>query len=63
MSGAQRYYGLAALVLVLAALPLTFPNAYYYDIAIRVLMNAVVAIGLNLLIGYAGQISLGHLAG
>jgi len=60
MSGAQRYYGLAALVLVLAALPLTFPNAYYYDIAIRVLMNAVVAIGLNLLIGYAGQISLGH---
>ncbi|HEX7044086.1 MAG TPA: branched-chain amino acid ABC transporter permease [Burkholderiales bacterium] len=60
MSGAERYYGLAVLVLVLAALPLALPNAYYYDIAIRVLINAVVAIGLNLLIGYAGQISLGH---
>ena len=29
-------------------------------IAIRIMMNAIVVVGLNLLIGYAGQISLGH---
>jgi len=46
----------------LAALPLILPNAYYYDVAIRIAANATVAIALNLLIGYTGQISLGHAA-
>jgi len=35
-------------------------RSYYYDIAIRMAINAVVVLGLNLLIGFAGQISLGH---
>ena len=48
---------LAALV-VLA--PLVLPNNYAYEIAIQIAINAVVCVGLNLLIGYAGQISLGH---
>jgi branched-chain amino acid transport system permease protein len=52
--------GWMVLALVLAALPLALPNAYYYDVAIRIAINACVAIGLNLLIGYTGQISLGH---
>jgi branched-chain amino acid transport system permease protein len=49
--------GLAA---VLLALPLVLPNAFYYDLATRMAINAVVVLGLNLLIGFAGQISLGH---
>ncbi|GAB3677592.1 branched-chain amino acid ABC transporter permease [Salinisphaera aquimarina] len=52
--------GLAVLALVLAAAPFGFANPYQYDVAIHVLINALVAVGLNLLIGYAGQISLGH---
>jgi branched-chain amino acid transport system permease protein len=52
--------GLILLVAVLALLPLALPNAYYFDVAIRIAINACVAIGLNLLIGYTGQISLGH---
>jgi branched-chain amino acid transport system permease protein len=48
---------LAALVVVA---PLVLPNNYAYDVAIQIAINAVVCIGLNLLIGYAGQISLGH---
>ncbi len=52
--------GLLALAALLALLPLVLPNAYYYDVAIRIAINACVAIGLNLLIGYTGQISLGH---
>lgn len=45
---------------IIAALPVFLPNPFYYDIAIRIYMNAIVVVGLNLLIGYAGQISLGH---
>jgi len=52
--------GFAVLTLVLAVLPLVLPNSFYFDVAIRILFNAVIAIGLNLLIGYTGQISLGH---
>jgi branched-chain amino acid transport system permease protein len=57
---AFRHAGLLILALVLAALPLLLPNAYYFDVAIRIALNAVVVIGLNLLMGYTGQISLGH---
>lgn len=56
----RRNYGLYLLAAILLALPLVLPNAYYYDIAIRMAINAVVVLGLNLLIGFAGQISLGH---
>jgi branched-chain amino acid transport system permease protein len=52
--------GLLILALVLAVLPLALPNPYYFDVAIRIALNAVVVIGLNLLMGYTGQISLGH---
>jgi branched-chain amino acid transport system permease protein len=41
-------------------LPVFFPNNFYYDVAIKTALNAIVCIGLNLLMGYAGQISLGH---
>lgn len=57
---ASRHAGLLALALVLAVLPLALPNAFYYDVAIRIALNAAVVIGLNLLMGYTGQISLGH---
>jgi branched-chain amino acid transport system permease protein len=57
---ASRHSGLLILALVLALLPLALPNSYYYDVAIRIALNAMVVIGLNLLMGYTGQISLGH---
>jgi len=49
------------LALLLAA-PYALPNEYYLSICILACLNAVVAVGLNLLMGYAGQISLGHAA-
>jgi branched-chain amino acid transport system permease protein len=55
-----RHLPTAALVVALAVLPLVLPNAFYFDVVIRILANAVLAIALNLLIGYCGQISLGH---
>jgi branched-chain amino acid transport system permease protein len=56
----KRLRGLAVLAVIIALLPLALPNNYYYDVAIRIGMNAIVVVGLNLLIGYAGQVSLGH---
>ena len=58
----SRAAPLIVFALVVSALPLVVPNAYYADVAIRVAINATVAIALNLLIGYTGQISLGHAA-
>jgi branched-chain amino acid transport system permease protein len=47
----------AAIVLVL---PLIFPSAYYFRVAALVFVFALAALGLNLLMGFAGQVSLGH---
>ena len=45
------------LAAIVVALPLFLRNNYYYEVAILVGLNAIVCVGLNLLIGYAGQIS------
>lgn len=56
--GIRRATLLLAIVLVI--LPFAMPNDFFFDLAIRVMLNVAVVIGMNLLIGYAGQISLGH---
>ncbi|MBL8340105.1 MAG: branched-chain amino acid ABC transporter permease [Rubrivivax sp.] len=53
---------MAAFAALLVALPPFFPNNFFFEVAILVAINAIVCVGLNLLIGYAGQISLGHAA-
>jgi branched-chain amino acid transport system permease protein len=55
-----RRGGLGALALVVALLPWFLPNAFFFDVAVNIGLAAIVCVGLNLLIGYAGQISLGH---
>jgi len=55
-----RTGGLLTLALAIALLPWFLPNAFFFDVAINVGLAAIVCVGLNLLIGYAGQISLGH---
>lgn len=50
------------LALVLAFIPLAISNVYYLGILIFVGINSLITIGLSLLMGYAGQISLGHAA-
>jgi len=56
----NAYLGLFVVILILAVLPKFLPNNFYLDLAIRMCINAVIVLGLNLLIGFAGQISLGH---
>ncbi len=48
---------------VLAILPLLFLNqTFLISIFSQVLIFSIAALGLNVLIGYAGQISIGHAA-
>ena len=54
------FAGLYLLMAVLLLLPFVLPNSFYVDLAIRMAINAMIVLGLNLLIGFAGQISLGH---
>jgi branched-chain amino acid transport system permease protein len=56
----NQFFGLYIIMAVLLVLPFVLPNSFYVDLAIRMAINAVIVLGLNLLIGFAGQISLGH---
>jgi len=56
----NAYFGLYIVMAILAVLPFVVPNSFYLDLVIRMAINAVIVLGLNLLIGFAGQISLGH---
>ena len=48
-----------AAVLVLCAAPL-FLDGYFLTLCIQVSYLGIAALGLNILVGYTGQISLGH---
>lgn len=56
----HRYWTLFILATVVALLPLIFPTSYYLRVASLVWVSAFAAIGLNILMGQAGQVSLGH---
>ena len=51
---------LALLLALLLSLPLWAGGVYYVNLASQVLIAAMFALSLNLLVGYAGLISLGH---
>jgi branched-chain amino acid transport system permease protein len=57
---ASRWTVLAILAAVIALLPFLFPSAYYFRVAALVWVSALAAVGLNVLMGQAGQVSLGH---
>ncbi|HYS17284.1 MAG TPA: branched-chain amino acid ABC transporter permease [Candidatus Binatia bacterium] len=56
----MRRAGLAAALVILAAVPLWVSGTYYVNIASQVLFYAIFALGVNVLAGYAGLVSLGH---
>jgi len=60
--GKKNLYALAALTGFIVVLPLVIGNPYYLGIFIFWGIYSLITIGLSLLIGYTGQISLGHAA-
>ena len=51
---------LLTLIAIMIVAPLFFPSNYYYRVASLVYVNGLAVIGIVILTGYAGQISLGH---
>ncbi|MBI4275758.1 MAG: branched-chain amino acid ABC transporter permease [Rhizobiales bacterium] len=56
----QRLSAIAVIAVIAIVIPAFFPSTYYYRVAALVFVFAIAAIGLNLLMGFAGQVSLGH---
>jgi branched-chain amino acid transport system permease protein len=58
-SSATVVFWFAVLLIFLALFPLLVKNYYIY-LANYIAINIIIVLGLNLLVGYTGQISLGH---
>ena len=59
MIGGTKIAGVVA-ILALAAAPYAIKEIYYVNIASQILLYAIFALGLSVLVGYAGLVSLGH---
>jgi branched-chain amino acid transport system permease protein len=57
---ASRWTALGVTAALILIVGLVLPSSYYFRVATLVMISALAAIGLNLLLGYAGQVSLGH---
>ena len=57
---ASPYAVVIALALMVALLPLILPSPFYLRMAALVFIFAQAVVGINLLMGFAGQVSLGH---
>lgn len=51
---------LIGLALIMAVIPLLVPSAFYLRVAALVWIFALATLGLTILMGHAGQVSLGH---
>ncbi len=60
--GSRDYIGLGMTAALAAGVPLFVQNPYYLGIFVFTALNCLACVGLCLLMGYAGQISLGHAA-
>ena len=47
-------------IVLVAAYPLLFTNPYYVHLAETILIYAILLFGLDIVVGYTGQVSLGH---
>jgi branched-chain amino acid transport system permease protein len=55
-----RRIAIAVAVLALILVPYAIGQVYYVNIASQILLYAIFALGINVLVGYAGLVSLGH---
>jgi branched-chain amino acid transport system permease protein len=55
-----RIAGYALALAALLTVPYWMPGVYYVNVSSQILFYAIFALGLNVLVGYAGLVSLGH---
>jgi len=53
-------WSVAALLAALALFPVLVPNPYYVHLVETILIYAILLFGLDIVVGYTGQVSLGH---
>jgi branched-chain amino acid transport system permease protein len=58
----RHLLGLLAFAAAMLGVPVVAENDYYLTVLIVAGLNAILVLGLNLVMGYAGQVSLGHAA-
>jgi ABC-type branched-subunit amino acid transport system ATPase component/ABC-type branched-subunit amino acid transport system permease subunit len=51
---------MAAAIVALGLFPIVLPNAYYIHLLETIMIYAIVLFGLDIVVGYTGQVSLGH---
>ena len=56
----MKRLALGAALAILAAVPLWIGGTYYVNIASQILFYAIFALGINIIVGYAGLVTLGH---
>jgi branched-chain amino acid transport system permease protein len=56
----RGFIALLVLAAALIAVPLVVTNEFYLNLASQILIYALLAVSLNLLVGYGGLVSLGH---
>src|ERR1700738_2991872 len=61
-TGWSRWWGILAAACVIAVLPLAFPDSYWRPNLIVCALNVMLAIGLDFVLGFAGQLNLGQSA-
>ena len=57
-----RNLALAVAFVALVTAPAWTPGIYYINVSSQILFYAIFALGLNILVGYGGLVSLGHVA-
>ncbi|HXG02129.1 MAG TPA: branched-chain amino acid ABC transporter permease, partial [Candidatus Binatia bacterium] len=62
MGAGARWLGLAGAAAAVAAAPLLWPSSYVVGTLVFIGLNALAALGLSLVMGFAGQVSLGQAA-
>ncbi|PTQ70703.1 branched-chain amino acid ABC transporter permease [Celeribacter persicus] len=60
MTCRRKWIQISIIAAIMLVLPFFFPSGYYYRVGALVFVNALSVVGLVILVGYAGQISLGH---
>lgn len=55
-----RFLALLVAFALLVTVPYWMPGIYYINVSSQILFYAIFALGLNVLVGYAGLVSLGH---
>jgi branched-chain amino acid transport system permease protein len=56
----SKHLALLALAAIMLLAPAVFPSSFYYRVGALIFVNGLAVTGLVILIGFAGQISLGH---